>query len=123
MQWACGLPGLGFGLGRTLVPSLRSPSRLRSSGHAFQRFLRRSARLHTVTKTTAARAVARAQAERERRRANMPGRAARAMGAPLRRRAPTVGAARRASAVAMAFQTCLLALLEDFDELFVHDFL
>ena len=41
----------------------RSPSRLRSSGHAFQRFLRRSAR----TKTAAARAAARAHDARSRR--------------------------------------------------------
>jgi hypothetical protein len=61
--------------------------------------------MHTVTKTAAAKAAARAQATRAaalRRRA-MPGRAARD-GCT----APTVGATRGASAVAMAFQTCLL---------------
>ena len=60
----------------------RSPSRLRSSGHAFQRFLRRSARPHTVTKTTAARAVARAQATRAATRDARSRRAMPAMGAP-----------------------------------------
>ena len=77
------------------------------SGHAFQRFLRRSARLHTVTKTTAARAVARAQATIAATR-DARSRRARAMGAPLRRSAPRGARAQSPWRFKLA---CLLASL------------